>query len=100
MTRNVGAAEAKRKFSELVNRVQYRGDRIVIQKRGKPAAALVGLDDLSALSKKPVAETDGDKRGSILECVGLFADFPEWGQIMKEVVASRRRSRPRKVRID
>ena len=93
MTRKVSAAEAKRKFSDLVRQVQ-RGNRVLIHKNGKPAAALVSISDLNALSR-----TSDDKPGGLLKYVGLFADFPEWGQIMKEVVASRRRDRPRKVRI-
>lgn len=100
MTRKVSAAEAKRKFSELVSRVQYSGDTIVIEKRGKPAAALVKFEDLALLTKARGDTKDRDRPGAILECAGLFADFPEWEQSMKEVVASRRRSRPRKVRID
>ncbi len=94
MTKTVSAVEAKRKFSELVNRVQYRGDRVLIRKRGKPAAALVSIRDLNSLPK------NADDKGSILDCVGLFADFPEWEKIMEEVVASRGRFKPRKVRID
>lgn len=95
MTRKVSAVEAKRKFSELVSRVQYRGDRVLIQKRGKPAAALVSVADFHSLSKASV-----DRPGSLLDCVGLFADIPEWEKTMKEVVASRGRFRPRKVHID
>jgi prevent-host-death family protein len=100
MTRSVSAAEAQRKFSELISRVQHGGDTIVIEKRGKPAAALVKVADLALLAEARCEKNDPDRAGAILDCVGLFSDFPEWGQIMKEVVASRRRSRPRKVRID
>jgi len=90
VTRKVSAAEAKRRFSELVNQVQYGGDRVIIQKRGRPAAALVSLNDLEALDARP---------GAILDCAGLFADIPEWEQIMEEVVASRGRYGTRKVQI-
>ena len=37
----VGVAEAKKHFSELLERVAYAGERIVISKRGRPMAVLV-----------------------------------------------------------
>jgi prevent-host-death family protein len=40
MKNEVSIAEAKAKFSELVNRAAYGGERIVITKRGRPIAVL------------------------------------------------------------
>ena len=40
MKSEVSIAEAKARFSELINRVAYAGDRIVITKRGRPIAVL------------------------------------------------------------
>ena len=37
----VGVAEAKKHLSELLGRVAYGGERIVISKRGKPMAVLI-----------------------------------------------------------
>jgi prevent-host-death family protein len=37
----VNVAEAKKHFSELLGRVAYGGERILISKRGKPMAVLV-----------------------------------------------------------
>jgi len=42
----VSVAEAKRSFSELCSRAQYAHDTILVTKRGKPVAALVGVRDL------------------------------------------------------
>lgn len=68
---------------------------MLIHKRGKLAAALLGIQDLDSLPK-----TLDERPGRILDCAGLFADFPEWERIMEEVVASRARFKPRKVKID
>lgn len=46
MTRTLGVAEAKAKLSEILNRVRERGERYIIQRRGKPVAAVVPLEDL------------------------------------------------------
>lgn len=40
MTVEISIAEAKARFSELVNRAAYGGERIVITKRGKPVVVL------------------------------------------------------------
>lgn len=47
----VGIAEAKRLLSEIVNRVLYRRERIILQSRGRPKAVLVSLEDLRRLEQ-------------------------------------------------
>lgn len=41
MIRKSPAMEVRNNLGELLNEVQYRGDRIVITKAGKPIAAIV-----------------------------------------------------------
>ncbi len=48
MTR-MQASKARDTFSDTLNRVAYRGTRIVLQRRGKPIAALVPVEDLELL---------------------------------------------------
>ena len=66
---SVSVAEARETLAETLNRVTYRGERVVIQKRGKPVAALVpvedsrsrrarGQDDLEA-ARRALAEAKG-----------------------------------------
>jgi len=43
------ATEARKAFSDLLNRVIYRQDRIVLTRRGKRIAAVISLEDLEAL---------------------------------------------------
>lgn len=40
MTQTITATDAVRNFSELLNNIRYRGERYVILKGGKPAAAI------------------------------------------------------------
>lgn len=44
----INVAEAKRRFSELIGRVSFGGERIVISKRGKPVAVLLPPDKAEA----------------------------------------------------
>jgi prevent-host-death family protein len=39
----------KRDISELVNRVSYAGERIILTSRGKPKAALISMEDYERL---------------------------------------------------
>jgi prevent-host-death family protein len=41
----VSIGQVKRDISELVNRVAYGGERIVLTSRGKPKAVIVSVDD-------------------------------------------------------
>ncbi len=45
----VEATEARNTFAEMVNRVRYGADRVIIQRRGKPVAAVVPVEDLRLL---------------------------------------------------
>lgn len=49
MDATVSIGEVKRDISELVNRVAYGGERIVLTSRGKPKAVLVSLADYERL---------------------------------------------------
>lgn len=47
----VSIGQVKRDISELVNRVAYAGERIVLTSRGKPKAALVSIEDYEWLAQ-------------------------------------------------
>jgi prevent-host-death family protein len=42
-------ADAKAKFSEIVTDAEHRKERVIIEKRKKPAAVLIGYDDYKKL---------------------------------------------------
>jgi prevent-host-death family protein len=45
MDTTVSIVQLKRDISELINRVAYRGEHIVLTSRGKPKAVLIGLEE-------------------------------------------------------
>lgn len=51
MRSDISATDAVRHFSELLNNIKYRGDRYIIIRGGKPAAALVPADEVSSLRR-------------------------------------------------
>jgi prevent-host-death family protein len=44
-TATVSIGQVKRDISELVNRVAYRGEHIVLTSRGKPKAVLISVEE-------------------------------------------------------
>lgn len=49
MDAHISIGQVKRDISELVNRVAYGGERIVLTSRNKPKAVLISLDDYQKL---------------------------------------------------
>ena len=48
---HVSIGRVKRDISDLVNRVAYGGERIVLTSRGKPKAAIVSIEDYKRLEE-------------------------------------------------
>jgi prevent-host-death family protein len=45
----VGVHEIRANLADVINRVAYGGERVVLERRSKPVLALVSLDDLELL---------------------------------------------------
>lgn len=44
-------SEARQNLPELANRAGYKGERIVLERRGKPVAVLISVEDLELLER-------------------------------------------------
>ncbi len=58
MLRYVNASEAREEFSEIINRVAYAHERVVIRRRGKELAAMIPIEDLRLLERLIEEEED------------------------------------------
>jgi prevent-host-death family protein len=47
----MSASKARDEFSDILNRVAYKGERIVLRRRGKDVAVLVPVEDLELLEE-------------------------------------------------
>ena len=81
--RKAPVAEVKARLSEYVSLSASRGDRIVITRRGKPVAALVGLEDLQTLAQ-------ADKRRGLSELMGRWEDFADIAGSVERIYRARR----------
>lgn len=71
---SISTAEARQNLAELVNRVAYGKERVVLTRHGKEVAALVPIEDLGLMAKlrrllrrKEVKEalTEVERRGGL-----------------------------------
>lgn len=83
----MSVAEAKRRFSELIERVQ-RGERIVVSRRGKPAVALVAPD--------PVLDRHHERPLGLAALAGALAEWKDLEAVVEEIYKARRRARDRR----
>ena len=74
MAKSVSAAQAKAQLSALVAEVAYGGHHIVIERRGKPLAALVGMKDLERLEQ---GQATSPRPKGALALVGAWRDVEE-----------------------
>ncbi|HKQ67864.1 MAG TPA: type II toxin-antitoxin system prevent-host-death family antitoxin [Polyangiaceae bacterium] len=87
MTSSLAVAELKAHLADALRRVEA-GERIVVERRGKPIAVLV-----------PAAEaSEGGEWWRHL--YGVAADIDDFESVMRDVVKSRRTARPRPVDLE
>lgn len=56
----MNVSEARDDFAELVNRVAYGKERVVVSRRGKQLVAIVPVEDLAELEARDAAEDAAD----------------------------------------
>lgn len=58
MAYEIPVTQARAELAELINRVVYGGERVVVTRHGRPLVALVSAADLERLEKPRDAESD------------------------------------------
>lgn len=98
MTKRISAAQAKAHFSALVAEVAYGRQKYVIERRGKPLAALVSLDDLHRLEQLGPPS----RPGGALALVGAWREVEErdLDTLISDIYAQRARDTGRAVSLE
>ena len=87
-------ADAKKNLSELMSRAAYNNERFLIQRRGKPMAALVSVEDLAQLEKEPASPK------GLMAAVGALADFEGLDAMIEEIYRQREQAQDRPVDLE
>ncbi|MFI2410343.1 type II toxin-antitoxin system Phd/YefM family antitoxin [Streptomyces sp. NPDC018947] len=62
MAYEIPVTQARAELADLINRVVYGGERVVVTRHGKPLVALVSADDLRRLEElQELAEPEQDQ---------------------------------------
>ncbi|MBI4317143.1 MAG: type II toxin-antitoxin system Phd/YefM family antitoxin [Chloroflexi bacterium] len=99
MAKTVSAAQAKAQLSALMGRVAYAGEHYVIERRGKPIAALVSVHDLEELEW---GRATSERPLGALALVGAWRelDDQEMDKMVAAIYAERERDTRRAVEIE
>ena len=99
MVKKTSAAQAKAQFSALMAEVAHGGKRVVIERRGKPLAALVSVSDLERLEE---GRTTSARPQGALALVGAWrtVDEQKLDALISAIYESRSQDTGRPVEID
>ena len=99
MTKAFNTADVKARLSELISRVVYGRERLIVLRRGKPVAALVSLQDLRRLEALDAGDTSAESQSThpIMRAFGGWADRADIDELVAEIYANRDASPGREV---
>jgi len=89
----MGVAEVKRHFSTVISKVSLNKEHFVIEKKGKPMAAMVSIEDLEIIES---LKKTGQKKG-LLAAIGAWEDFDDIDKAVTIIYDERRKSKDREV---
>jgi prevent-host-death family protein len=78
----MSVGEAKKRFSEIINRSAYSDCRIIITKRNRPVAAVINMEDLQSLEQSI-------KRKGLMDLIGKWQGFDELQDAIDTAVEDR-----------
>ncbi|MFD5228597.1 type II toxin-antitoxin system Phd/YefM family antitoxin [Streptomyces collinus] len=77
MAYEIPVTQARAELADLINRVVYGGERVVVTRHGKPLVALVSADDLRRLEEtQELAESAEEQVISAVSTVREVASAP------------------------
>src|SRR5262245_25244484 len=99
MTKSFSTADIKARLSEMIGKVVYGHERLVVLRRGKPVAALVSLQDLRRLEALDAADTAKPDVHPIMRAFGGWADRDDLDALTSEIYDDRRAAPGREVEL-
>jgi len=91
MSKNIGVAEIKKSFSAVISEVSLKGEHFVIEKKGKPMAALVSVQELQRIEDSKEKE----KKKGLLAAIGAWEDFEDLESTVSAIYERRKKSKDR-----
>lgn len=95
---HISVADAKARFAAVLDGVLHRGERYVIERRGRAVAAIVNVAELERLDR---GSAIGERPAGAMALVGLWQDVPdeEIDALLADLRAARERDTGRRVEL-
>ncbi|MFD4985160.1 type II toxin-antitoxin system Phd/YefM family antitoxin [Streptomyces sp. NPDC058374] len=79
MAYEIPVTQARAELAELINRVVYGGERVVVTRHGKPLVALVSAADLERLDAAGEAAAEAEAAGAEEEIISTVSRLGDGG---------------------
>jgi prevent-host-death family protein len=99
MTKSFSTADIKARLSEMIGKVIYGQERLVVLRRGKPVAALVSLQDLRRLEALDAAGDETPDVHPIMRVFGGWAERDDLDTLIDEIYQHRAATQGREVEL-
>ncbi|MFJ3705524.1 MULTISPECIES: type II toxin-antitoxin system Phd/YefM family antitoxin [Streptomyces] len=76
MAYEIPVTQARAELAELINRVVYGGERVVVTRHGKPLVALVSAADLQRLENEEVEAQEAVAEEQVISSVSSLRSLP------------------------
>ncbi|MFE4690415.1 type II toxin-antitoxin system Phd/YefM family antitoxin [Streptomyces sp. NPDC056749] len=76
MAYEIPVTQARAELAELINRVVYGGERVVVTRHGKPLVALVSAADLQRLENEEVEAQEAAAEEQVISSVSSLRSVP------------------------
>ena len=86
MTDFMGVAEVKRRFSEVLSRVELRGESVVVRRRGRPVAVIAPPGELDLAPGEPTP------RRGLAAAAGAWEEHEDIDGFIATIRAARQRA--------
>jgi prevent-host-death family protein len=99
MAKSFSTADIKARLSEMISKVVYGRERVVVLRRGKPVAALVSLEDLQRLESLDSTAQERLAVHPIMRAFGGWADRDDLDALVAEIYDAREAATGREVEL-
>ncbi len=82
--KRLSTSEARQQFAELINRAAYRGERFVVQRRKKPVAAVIPIEEFEFLERM-IEERENEIDVRLARKAKKEKGSIPWEQVKKEL---------------
>lgn len=92
MTKKIGVAEVKKQFSTLISEVSLKGEHFIIERKGRPMAAVVSIKDFDRMG-----EPKKQSRKGLLAAIGAWEEFDDLEKMVVEIYKGRGKAKERSI---